>query len=56
MPGSWFEAWSTAALAPVGVNQPPGGTAQPGRLPVWVRLGHSATSVQCPVCRKADTA
>jgi hypothetical protein len=23
MPGSWFEAWSTAALAPVGVNQPP---------------------------------
>src|SRR5262249_32910824 len=23
MPGSWFEAWSTAALAPVGVKQPP---------------------------------
>src|SRR5262247_4111812 len=22
----------------------------------WVRLGHSATSAQCPVCRKADTA
>src|SRR5262245_50235342 len=24
--------------------------------PLRVRLGHSATSAQCPVCRKADTA
>src|SRR5262245_57316034 len=26
-----------------------------GRGPLWVRLGHSAMSAQCPVCRKADT-
>src|SRR5262249_67493 len=26
------------------------------RLPLRVRHGHSATSAQCPVCRKADTA
>ena len=27
-----------------------------GRSRLRVRLGHSATSAQCPVCRKADTA
>src|SRR5262249_58558103 len=33
-----------------------GSASRVTRAPLWVKLGHSAMSVQCPVCKKADTA